>query len=73
MEVLPPTLAANSLACSIEEERTASAIVLYAVARLERVVDVLETHGFDTPSLEHRDWSRFGRGEPFPARTLAYL
>jgi hypothetical protein len=32
MEVLPPTLAANSFACSIEEERTASAIVLCATS-----------------------------------------
>jgi len=30
MEVLPPTLAANSFACSIEEARTASATVFCA-------------------------------------------
>src|SRR5262245_51415231 len=32
MEVLPPTLAANSLACSIEDARTASAMLLCATS-----------------------------------------
>jgi hypothetical protein len=67
MEVYPPTFAANSFARSIEEARTAAAIVflrhLDTVALLEGVVDVFEDHRLNVSLLKHRNWS---------ARRIAY-
>jgi len=67
MEVLPPTFAANSLACSIDEARTAPAMVRCATSMPWLALSVFEHSRLDAALLEHwhGSMSRFGHGVPF--------